>query len=412
MSRHYWWQLWKRLLLWIYVTSVVGLYAYAWWHAPFSKKDRAQIKKLANQPFVSSDDCTAHPTVSVIIPARNEEQNIHRCVTSLLAQVDVHYEIIVVDDGSTDNTSHILNTIERFHPSKDLLRILHVQELPKGWAGKPHALHMGVQKARGEWFLFTDADTWHSPTALRTVLTLAKDGHIDLLTLGTKQELITFWERVMMPMAYLALSIRFPIKSLNNPNSTMASANGQYILIRRSTYESVGGFKRPDLRSAILDDVELGRVVKGNGFHLHFMDGGDLVHVRMYRGLYEAWQGWLKSAFLTNRGGLLTALRELLALLAFNVFPFIFLFLAIIPKKRYCTNCKSNEMYIATSIEMTALLAYRIWMNKMLDIPWYYIFTHMLAALLFAGILVQATWNALIGRGLKWRNRLYAFNPK
>src|SRR5439155_403194 len=112
-------------------------------------------------------------------PARDEELNIRRCVESLLEQDYERYEVIVVDDGSTDGTGRILDEISATHPNRQRLRIVHLNELPKGWAGKPHALHCGTREASGDWLLFTDADTYHTPSALRTALAQAEAEQAD-----------------------------------------------------------------------------------------------------------------------------------------------------------------------------------------------------------------------------------------
>ena len=253
------------------------------------------------------------PTVSIIVPARNEEDNITRCITSLLEQDYSQFEVVAVDDGSTDGTGRLLDELAHTHPQGNRLWVLRLRdELPTGWAGKPHALHMGIQEAQGEWLLFTDADTWHAPNALRSVVTQAVQEGMDLFTVGTQQELPTFWERVLMPMAYLGISMQYPPRLVNDPKSKVAVANGQYLLIRKSVYDITGGYARPDLRGTLLDDRDLAHVIKSNGFRLHFVDGQDLIHVHMYRGLRDTWRGWRKNAYLGSRGGLPFVLLELL----------------------------------------------------------------------------------------------------
>src|SRR5262249_3798392 len=139
---------------------------------------------------------TAHPFISIIVPARNEERSILHCVESLLAQDYDNYEVIVVDDGSNDGTGFILDEMQRTHAQRERLSVLHLhEELPQGWAGKPHALHRGIEQAHGEWLLFTDADTWHMSNALRSAITQALTEQCDMLTLGITQELPSFWER-------------------------------------------------------------------------------------------------------------------------------------------------------------------------------------------------------------------------
>ena len=136
----------SHFLLWTHVISIVGFYLVIWQRTSPNKKDR--VKSLPTEDGAVSSSRAATPTVSVIVPARNEESNIGRCVTSLLEQDYEHYEIIVVDDGSTDATGRILDELAHTHPNRDRLWVLRLRDLPIGWAGKPHALHCGVQEAR------------------------------------------------------------------------------------------------------------------------------------------------------------------------------------------------------------------------------------------------------------------------
>src|SRR5947209_4703147 len=212
---------WLRLLLWSHVIGVIGFYITLWLRA---KPDRAVRQVLARSKVSPTEDPAAvtKPLVSIIVPARNEERNIRRCVTSLLEQDYEQYEVIVVDDGSTDDTGCILDEIAQTHPHGDLLWVLRLKDLPEGWAGKPHALHAGVQEAHGDWLLFTDADTWHTPGALRSSLAQAIDEKIDVFSLMTSQELPGFWNKVMMPMAFSGISMMYPFNKVNDPSSSVA----------------------------------------------------------------------------------------------------------------------------------------------------------------------------------------------
>src|SRR5579875_2013543 len=296
----------SRLLLWAYVGGVIGFYMTLWF-----RSSPGEPRPLSGGGRDQQARTKGRKAVSIVVPARNEERNIRRNVTSLLEQdFEGEYEVIVVDDASTDATPRILDEIASSHPHAERLYVLRLRDLP-GWAGKPHALHAGAQEAQGDWLLFTDADTWHAPNALRTAYETATKQGIDMLSLGTTQELPGFWDKVLMPMAYLGISMQYPIRQVNNPRSPLALANGQFILLRRSVYELVGGYARPDLRATLLDDRDLARVVKENGFHLRLLDGRDLVHVHMYEGLGEAWRGWRKNVFLGSRGGVGFALLQL-----------------------------------------------------------------------------------------------------
>jgi chlorobactene glucosyltransferase len=272
---------WSRLFLWLHVMGVAGFYIALWIRTSPGKN--TQVKVLPPRPNDVMPD-TAHPLISIIVPARNEERNILRCVDSLLAQDYDNYEVIVVDDGSTDRTGAILAELQRTHAQRSRLSVLHLdEELPQGWAGKPHALHCGIEQARGEWLLFTDADTWHMPNALRSSITQALSERCDMFSLGSTQELPSFWERTLMPMAFMGISMLYPPKSVNNPKSKVAIASGAYILIRHKVYTDLGGYARTDLKGSLVDDLALAQTVKSHGYRLRCIDGKGLVHVRMYR---------------------------------------------------------------------------------------------------------------------------------
>ncbi len=398
---------WSRLLLWTHVVGVISFYITLWLRTSPNGVKQAKAN-CAQKPAPGG----VKPLVSIIVPARNEQRNIRRCVTSLLEQDYENYEVIVVDDDSTDDTPRILDNIIQTHPHSNRLWVLRLRELPPGWAGKPHALHAGVQESNGEWLLFTDADTWHAPNSLRCGLALAIDKGLDLLSLGTEQVLPDFWGRVMMPMAYLGISMLYPPKKVNDPLSSIAIANGQYILIRRAVYDRIGGYARPELRSTLIDDRDLARVVKEQGFRLKLEDGRGLVQVHMYHGLRDTWRGWRKNVFLGSRGGLAFFFLMLIGLPAVTVAPFLLPLLMWMSRRgerRHVARkpVTPSEVGAAVLLEWVPLLAYRSWIDRELKVPWYYAFTHPLAGALFEGILAQSAWRVLTRQGVDWRGRQY-----
>jgi len=397
MRKDNWLKSWPHFLLWSHVIGVIGFYLVIRLRTTPRKEDRVQ--KLPPKPDNSLPSIKG-PLVSVIVPARNEECNIRRCVLSLLEQDYDHYEVIVVDDGSTDGTPCILDELIASHPHGNRLFVLRLRnELPEGWAGKPHAIHMGTKEAHGEWLLFTDADTWHAPNALRSSLTQAIEEQADLFTLGSAQELPTFWDKVLMPMAYQGISMLYPPKLVNDPLSKVAIANGQYILIRHKIYDALGGYARPGLRDTLLDDRDLARVVKEQGYKLHFVDGRSLISVHMYHGLREIWSGWRKNAYLGNRGGIGFFALQLIGLPIISILPFLLPLVARLTRTRHAGRINLTEALAATALELTALLAYRAWLNKQLRVPWYYSLLHPLAGVIFEGILAQSSWKVLTGAG-------------
>lgn len=415
MRKHSWWQFLSRLFLWSHVIGVIGFYLVIWWRTAPDKKDRAvPLPPERDTPSRDSgavdDDVntrTASPLASIIVPARNEERNIRRCVQSLLEQDYAACEVIVVDDASTDATPAILEQLRHTHPNGERLHVVHVDDLPEGWAGKPHAIHNGAQVARGEWLLLTDADTWHAPNALRSALTQAREQQVDVLSLASTQELPTFWEKVLMPIAFLGISMQYPPRLVNNDLSPVAVANGQFILLRRKVYDAIGGYARPELRATLLDDRDLALLVKKLGFKLRFVDGANLVSARMYQSFDDIWRGWRKNSYLGSRGGLAFVLLELFGLPMISVVPFLLPLLAWLTRAKRGTGISATEANVATALELTPLLAYRAWLNRQMHIPWYYALSHGLGGAIFEGILAQSTWRVLTGKGVDWRGRLY-----
>jgi glycosyltransferase involved in cell wall biosynthesis len=228
--------------------------------------------------------CT--PAVSVIVPARNEEACLGECLASLVAQTGVAFEIIVVDDHSTDRTCEIAASFSG-------VRVIDAGPLPADWTGKNNAVAAGAREARGAWLLFTDADTVHLPGSLARSLAEARQNDVALLSYSPEQITVTFWEKVVMPAIFSGLAARYRPSEVNDPNSRMAAANGQYILIRRDVYDALGGHAA--IAGDLLEDVALARRVKGSGRKIFFRYGGDAVRTRMYRNFAQLREGWTKN---------------------------------------------------------------------------------------------------------------------
>ncbi len=243
----------------------------------------------------------AVPEVSVIIPARNEELSLGRCLRSLTAQGGVAVEILVVDDHSTDRTRAIADSFAG-------VRVLAAPDLPPGWTGKNHAVWVGSREARGPWLLFTDADTVHLPGSLAAALAEAKQHGVALLSYSPEQEVRGFWERAVMPVIFGELASAYRPEEVSDPASPVAAANGQYMLISRVAYDAVGGHQA--MANAVLEDVELARRVKHAGLGLRFRLGRGAVRARMYRSLSALREGWTKNLALLFPNAKLLAARR------------------------------------------------------------------------------------------------------
>jgi len=225
------------------------------------------------------------PVVSVIIPARNEEACLAECLDSLLAQRGVDFEIIVVDDGSTDSTRQIADY--------RLVRIIDAAPLAAGCSGKCNAAQTGANAAGGEWLLFTDADTLHLPGSLARALYEARKNGVAMLSYSPQQEVHSFVENAVMPVIYSELACTYRPADVCNPASPVAAANGQYLLIKREVYDAIGGHAA--VAHTLLEDVALAQAVKRSGRKIRFRFGGDAVRTRMYRTWPELRDGWTKN---------------------------------------------------------------------------------------------------------------------
>jgi glycosyltransferase involved in cell wall biosynthesis len=237
------------------------------------------------------------PPLSIIVPARNEAHNLRRLLPSLLSQ---HYpgelEIIVVDDNSEDETAEMVECeFEKFqreaeHHSLDnendcnqrrSLRLIRATDLPPGWLGKPHAAHMGAATARGQWFLFTDADMVHDPASAASAVTYAEANGLHGLSLFPQQETRGLADSAVLMVAFVGLFAGQPRKT------TML--NGQYILLRRDVYAASGGFSA--VCSEMLEDLAFGKLLAGQGYHTPMMRGEALASVHMYEDWRQMWHG-------------------------------------------------------------------------------------------------------------------------
>jgi chlorobactene glucosyltransferase len=341
------------------------------------------------------------PLVSVIVPARDEARNIRRCVQALLDQSYPEIELIVVDDRSRDGTSAILANLQA---KNSRLTVVPGEHLPPGWAGKPHALIQGVSVAQGTWLCFVDADTFASPELIASAYAATQAKQADLLTLLTEQELGSFWEKVVLPLIFTALSFGFPAHKVNDPLTPDAIANGQFILIKREVYQAVGGHTA--VRARVDEDKALAEIVKRGGFRLVVADGRYLVRTRMYTSLPEIWEGFTKNIFLglQDRLGLLTfgAAVAFLGALALPLWLLAGLFWI-----------GAGGGLPAAIVTLEAILVWgyliykRIQAGRAFHLSTGYAFTLPLGAAIFAVMMFVSGFNVISGRGVTWKGRRY-----
>jgi glycosyltransferase involved in cell wall biosynthesis len=250
---------------------------------------------------------TAAPEVSVVVPARNEEACLAPCLESLVSQPGIRFEVVVVDDGSTDRTRQVAESFPT-------VKVVDAAPLPPGWSGKSNAALTGARHARGHWLLFTDADTVHLPGSLAGSVREAEEHGAALLSYSPVQELHGLIQRSVMPVIFAELASSYRPSEINNPRSPAAAANGQYLLISRAAYDAAGGHAA--VAESLLEDVELARTVKRGGGRIRFRYGGDAVRARMYRSFAQLREGWTKNLVLLFPAPRTLALLRVLEILA------------------------------------------------------------------------------------------------
>lgn len=260
------------------------------------------------------------PVVSVCVPARDEERGIRACLESLLKQDYPEFEVIVVNDHSTDRTGELIRELAE---KDSRLIALDGEELPTGWLGKPFALHQAFQKAKGEILLFTDADPVFEPNALRTAISTMQERKLDALTLMPRAEFGSFWERAVQPTIFGFIGSLTRFGKVNSPDHKSAMGFGAFLMFKRSAYEAIEGHEGG--KADVLEDVLIAKRLKKAGFKLLVADAKRLFSIRMYYGFREIWIGWRKNMFLAMKRSVARALYYVFMVLAFVLTPYLVL---------------------------------------------------------------------------------------
>ncbi|MFN8471388.1 MAG: glycosyltransferase [Anaerolineae bacterium] len=328
------------------------------------------------------------PRVSIIVPARNEAANLGRLLASLLNLDYASYEVIVVDDTSSDATSLIASEFDSI--------LLHTGKLPPGWTGKNYACYLGAQAATGDWLLFTDADTEHAALSLASTIGYVLDRRLDALSVLVGQDTLTFWERLLLPFCYQQFFVGVPGGQVNNSRKEVLLANGQYLLIRRDAYDQVGGHEV--VRSSMAEDVRLAHLLKA--YHLRYAvaRGEHLVFARLYHKLSELWTNFARNSFQfmtldSRRGGVVlvsaavaTLMPTLLALGLRSGLDAILLISAY-----------------SYAFLVLGLMAW----GRIFRVPAWYSLLQPLSAVFFWLVALNSAVRALLGVGITWKGRTY-----
>lgn len=346
------------------------------------------------------------PFISVIVPARNEEGKIERCLRSLAQQNYPRFEIIVIDDRSTDGTGQVIERLAKEYAS---IKPLKGSDTPSGWIGKCNALVQAVPHAGGQWFLFTDADTFHLPDSLRLAVSYAMQKESALISFMPVQELGSFWERLIMPVLLGSFLVGDPFNKINDPKDPRSYAYGQYILIRKDVYEAVGG--HASVANQILDDIVFARVVKGAGYPVNAADGQLLYRVRMYTDMESTWHGWTKNAYALIECNPLYLAIVLFLINSGILFPFIH---AALVSASFMNNGFSPILGWTTCalvVEFaTLILWYRETGKFYRGMKWYHFFILPFGSVAVTALYLTSAYLVYSKSKVQWKGRSYTVN--
>ncbi|HEV2488522.1 MAG TPA: glycosyltransferase [Candidatus Acidoferrales bacterium] len=333
------------------------------------------------------------PQISAIIPARNEEKTIEAAVQSLAPQSEVA-EIIVVNDLSTDRTAEILARLVCTVPR---LRVIHSDGLPDDWVGKNHAAWLGAQVAKGDWLLFTDADAVQLPGSATRALADAAASGAALVSYSPEQVTESFAERALIPFIYCRLARKFDFARVNDPHTLDAAANGQFLLIRRDAYDTIGGHRA--VADSVLEDVAIARLAKRAGFRLYFASGAGIVRTRMYRDFGALWQGWTKNLYLLIGGTRKDVMTEM-----FFAFPWLAFFFLL---SGTLVRGTAGQVLLALGI-LDLILRHAIYGRELILNRYSrrLIVYYVPACLLYAAVVPASAWKHERGQ-VEWRGRTY-----
>ncbi len=333
------------------------------------------------------------PLISVLIPARNEERNIEKCVSSLLKSGYPHLEIIVLDDNSHDRTYEIVKKISHRHPK---LKVIKGNKLPDGWNGKNWACHQLSQVARGEWFLFTDADTIHKPNSISTALATAQRRNSAFVSCIPGFITKTWSEKLYFPIIHFVFVALFPFKVMNfSKDSRLSFAMGPFLFIDSKFYFSWGGYEA--IKAEVVDDIAMAKKVKEHDGGISIIDGTRFMDVRFYRNFREVWNGFSKNSYeaLGKAPHLLFAL--LFACYYLFLYPYISLWVAL----------ESQQSLTLPLLQVITLALIKLILSLRFKVSIIYGQLHPLTVIFAVLILLNSFRLSLFKKKFEWKERLY-----
>jgi chlorobactene glucosyltransferase len=343
------------------------------------------------------------PLVSILIPARNEENNIKRCLRSLIKQEYPNTEIIVLDDSSSDNTYQV---VKEFAQRNSRVRLISGKPLKKGWLGKCYACHQLSRKARGKYLVFTDADTLHFPNSISSALGCLLSNKLDALSAIPGQIMVTLSERLVVTWVHFGILSLLPLILIRkSKNPLFCTANGQFMLFKSSIYRKIGGHR--SVKAKVLEDIHISKQVKRAGYRFMVFDGSRNIYCRMHRNTRDLIKGFSKFMFAAFDFNIFNTGIVILLISSLFLYPFILLPIGIFIFDWPRAVIELTIIQVLIILAMRAILAIRL-KNRLLDI-----FFHPLSMFFIILICMNSVMQARSGRAICWKGRSYdVYDPE
>ena len=362
---------------------------------------------------VSHESSRTQPSVTLIVPARNEAHRIGNCLKSLKAQTYQNMNVLVVDDFSTDNT---IDTSMELIGADPRFRVLNLRSLckekPTDWNGKSFALQQASLQTQREWIIFVDADVSFVPDTVAKAMTYVSDHQLDLLSILPQHLCDTFWTKVVHPIPLETLL--FHISKTNKQGSKIGFSFGCFMVIKHSVFDAVAGYET--IKDKIVDDCEFARLIKRSGFRIRIANAQEMIQVETYKGFRELWEGWGKNIFLgliqntTIGSNLLKAVLVLMVCVAlFNVFliPLIVLFTSLILGVLFhLPNLWILSVLSLVTWLLGVVIQYRIQQRYAIGNPKYAVFS-TIGGTIYLEIFLTTALKIMLGKGVSWKERVY-----
>jgi len=342
-----------------------------------------------------------NPLISVLVPARNEEENIKKCIVSLTKQDYKNIEILVLDDNSTDNTANIIRRLSKKYSN---IKFYKGEHLRKGWLGKSFACHQLSKHARGKYMIFTDADTLHFPDSISSAVACLERYKVDALSVFPMQIMVTMHERMMVPFGNYIILALFPLYLMRKvKNAMFCTAIGQFMMFKSEVYRKIGGHK--SIKGKVLEDVKISKHVKRSGYKFMIFDGRSNLYCRMYRSFRDVVRGYSRVLFAAFDYNIFMMSMAIFLIATVFLGPFIMLPLGVV----FNWSALIIEIII---LQIIIILTTRIVFAIRFKCRSVDILLHPVAMLYLLFIAVKSILDIRYGDGMRWKGRVYIIDEE